>query len=168
MNVQHQFELCQQQQQLIVLPEFNRQLAWSLGEAIKHQAERQSLSLAMSITVNHQTWFSYAMPGTTKENLDWLRRKRNVVELLEMSSYAASLMLQVRQTTLSARYGVNERDYAAFGGGFPLQVKHAGIVGSVVVSGAPHREDHSFLVGVLARFAGLTEETIDRLMQEVQ
>ncbi|CPR18108.1 heme-degrading domain-containing protein [Brenneria goodwinii] len=164
MNVQQQFELCQQQQKLIVLPAFNRELAWSLGEAIKNQAQRQSLSLAIDITVNHQTWFSYAMPGSTAENVDWLRRKRNVVDLLEMSSYAANLMLQTRQTTLSARYGVNERDYAAFGGGFPLQVKNGGIIGSVAVSGAPHRDDHDFLVGVLARFAGLDPQTVQSLL----
>ncbi|QTF07632.1 heme-degrading domain-containing protein [Brenneria izadpanahii] len=165
MNAQYQFELCQQQQKLIVLPAFDRRLAWSLGEALKNQAERQSLSLAIAITVNHQTWFSYAMPGSTAENIDWLRRKRNVVDLLEMSSYAANLMLQIRQTTLAERYGVNERDYAAFGGGFPLQTGNAGIIGSVVVSGAPHRDDHDFLVGVLARFAGLDPETVSRLTQ---
>lgn len=76
------------------------------------------MALAIDITVNHQTLFSYAMAGTCAENQDWLRRKRNVVELLSTSSYAAGLMLQQRETSLDARYGVSLRDYAALGGAF--------------------------------------------------
>ncbi|CNH59738.1 Uncharacterized conserved protein [Yersinia massiliensis] len=119
--------------------------------------------MAIDITVNHQSLFSYAMPGTSAENHDWLRRKRNVVELLNTSSYAAGLMLQQRQTSLEARYGVSLRDYAALGGGFPLQIKHAGIIGSVNVSGAPHLDDHNLLLQVLADFIGLPVGSIELL-----
>ncbi|WP_145514506.1 heme-degrading domain-containing protein [Yersinia massiliensis] len=163
MNLQQQLIYCQQHQQLLQLTHFDHEIAWQLGEKIKRQAETQGVALAIDITVNHQSLFSYAMPGTSAENHDWLRRKRNVVELLNTSSYAAGLMLQHRQTSLEARYGVSLRDYAALGGGFPLQVKHAGIIGSVNVSGAPHLDDHNLLLQVLADFIGLPAGSIELL-----
>ena len=79
MNLQQQLARCQQHQQLLQLPHFNHETAWRLGEKIKCQAERQGVALAIDITVNRQTLFSYAMLGTSAENHDWLRRKRNVV-----------------------------------------------------------------------------------------
>ncbi len=100
MNLQQQLTLSQQHQQRLQLTHFNHEIAWQLGEKIKQQAERQGLALAINIRVNGQTLFSYAMPGTSAENVDWLRRKRNVVELLGTSSYTAGLMLQQRQTSL--------------------------------------------------------------------
>ncbi len=163
MNLQQQLTLSQQHQQRLQLTHFNYEIVWQLGEKIKQQAERQGLALAINIRINGQTLFSYAMPGTSAENADWLRRKRNVVELLGTSSYAAGLMLQQRQTSLEERYGVSLRDYAALGGGFPLQVKQAGIIGSVNVSGAPHLDDHNMLLQVLADFIGLPAGSIELL-----
>lgn len=163
MNLQQQLTHCQQHQQLLQLRHFDHDIALQLGEKIKRQAEQQGAALAIDITVNRQSVFSYAMPGTSAENQDWLRRKRNVVELLNTSSYAAGLMLQQRQTSLEARYGVSLRDYAALGGGFPLQIKHAGIIGSVNVSGAPHLDDHNLLLQVLADFIGLPVGSIELL-----
>ncbi|WP_413736970.1 heme-degrading domain-containing protein [Sodalis sp. RH21] len=163
MNVQQQLALCQHHQRLLYLPQFSHQLAWRLGERIKHYAEHQGLALAIDITVNQHRIFSYAMPGTTAENLDWARRKRNVVDLLAMGSYTAGLMLELRQETLQQRYGVASRDFAALGGGYPLQVANAGIVGSVTVSGAPHLEDHNILLVVLAEFCGLPAGSIEML-----
>ena len=135
MNLQQQLAYCQQHQQRLQLRHFDNETAWQLGEKIKRQAEKQ----------------------------DWLRRKRNVVELLSTSSYAAGLMLQQRETSLDARYGVSLRDYAALGGAFPLQIKQAGIIGSVNVSGAPHLDDHNLLLQVLADFIGLPIGSIELL-----
>ncbi|ANI31466.1 hypothetical protein PL78_16770 [Yersinia entomophaga] len=165
MNLSQQIALCQQHLQVLQFSHFNHQLAWSLGESIRQRAERQHLALAIEINVNHQCIFSYAMAGTTPENQDWLRRKRNVVELLNISSYEAGLMLQQRQTTLSERYGVNPRDYAALGGGFPLQIRQSGVIGSINVSGAPHLDDHEFLLLTLSEFIGLPAGSVESLRE---
>lgn len=163
MNLADQIELCQHHQQVLVFNAFNQDTAWALGNALKIEAESQRFALAIDISVNHHGWFSYLMPGATAENTDWVRRKRNLVDLLGISSYAAGLMLQQRQTTLSERYGVNSRDYAAFGGGVPLMVAQVGIVGSITVSGAPQRDDHNLVISVVARMTGVDTEAMTLL-----
>ena len=45
-------------------------------------------------------------------------------------------------------------DYAADGGSFPVCVEHAGVVGSVTVSGLPQRDDHELVVEVLCLETG--------------
>ncbi len=37
-------------------------------------------------------------------------------------------------------------NYASHGGGFPIHVTGAGIIGAVTVSGVPQRQDHGFVV----------------------
>ncbi len=154
MNLAEQIALCQHHQQVLVFNAFNQDTAWALGSALKTAAESRQFALAIDISVNQHGWFSYLMPGATAENTDWARRKRNLVDLLGISSYAAGLMLQQRQTTLAERYGVNPRDYAAFGGGIPLRVAQVGIIGSITVSGAPQRDDHNLVIGVVAQLTG--------------
>ena len=97
-----------------------------------------------------ETLFFYAMPGTTPNNADWVRRKRNVVELIHKSSYAAGLTNLRDNTSIEQRMGVPNRDYATHGGSFPIRVRGVGCVGAVTVSGVPQREDHSIVVEALA------------------
>jgi uncharacterized protein (UPF0303 family) len=60
------------------------------------------------------------------------------------------LDLARRQATLREGYGLEERDYAAHGGCFPLILRGTGCVGTIAVSGLPQREDHELIVAVLA------------------
>lgn len=163
MTLEQQLALCARHRAQLCLPRFDHLVAKRLGEHIFQYAQQHGVSVAMDITVNHHCWFSYAMQGTTAENLDWVRRKRNVVDLLAVSSYEAGLMLEQRGVTLEQRYGVSPRDYAALGGGFPLRVADAGVIGSVTVSGAPHLEDHNLLLEVLRIVAGLPDGAVEPL-----
>jgi uncharacterized protein (UPF0303 family) len=65
------------------------------------------------------------------------------------------LELAQRKTTLRERYGLEERDYAAHGGCFPLLLRGTGCVGTIAVSGLPQREDHELIVAALARELGV-------------
>lgn len=163
MNLEQQLALCKRHRSLLCLPQFDHLIAWQLGERLVHRALQHTVALAIDIQVNHHCIFSYVMAGATAENLDWVRRKRNTVDLLAISSYEAGLMLQQRGVTLQERYGLPACDYAVFGGGFPLRVTNAGIVGSVTISGAPHLEDHNMVLAVLADVIGLPTEGIELL-----
>ena len=103
------------------------------------------------------------MAGATPDNVDWIRRKRNVVLRYHRSSYAIGLELQQSQTTLEERIAVSSRDYAPHGGCFPLNLKGTGCIGTITVSGLPQRLDHDMIVEVLAEFLG---QPLDELALE--
>ena len=47
--------------------------------------------------------------------------------------------------------------YAASGGGFPINVSGAGVIGAVLVSGQPHLVDHDFLVDCISKFLKISD-----------
>ncbi|HXP97432.1 MAG TPA: heme-degrading domain-containing protein [Telmatospirillum sp.] len=142
------------QEQRLQFDQFGPAQAWDLGQRLKATAENRQIFVAIDISSPSQQLFHFAMPGTTPNNADWIRRKRNTVFRFYRSSFAIGLQMQQRQTTLATAYNVPAGDYADAGGGFPIAIKGTGCVGAVTVSGLPQREDHRFLVDVLAEMLG--------------
>ena len=95
--------------------------------------------------------FFTAMQGTGPSNADWARRKRNLVNLLQQSSYAIGLMKDAG-TDVIPLMALNPRDYTPHGGCFPIRVTGAGMVGTITVSGLPQRDDHKLVIDVLSEF----------------
>jgi uncharacterized protein (UPF0303 family) len=56
--------------------------------------------------------------------------------------------------------GIDEADYALAGGGFPIQVKGAGIVGCLTISGLPGRMDHGVGVDTLCDHLGVDRASL--------
>jgi uncharacterized protein (UPF0303 family) len=160
MTLEQQLAECERHQALLRFPDFSASDAWTLGNALYHEAGRQGVALAIEIRVNQVCLFSALMPGATAENVDWVRRKRNLVDFLGISSWAAGLMLQSRGTTLAQRYGLDLRDYAAFGGSFPLYLTSGCQIGTVTVSGAPQRDDHYLVLEMLQRILGIAKSKL--------
>ncbi|WP_337264819.1 MULTISPECIES: heme-degrading domain-containing protein [unclassified Serratia (in: enterobacteria)] len=156
MNIEDDLQALAMQETALTFHHFDHTTAWELGIALKTAAEQHHLAIAIEIQLTGHTLFSYAMPGTTPDNTDWVRRKRNVVNHFHKSSYAVGLRLQQRQVTLEERYGLSVRDYAAHGGAFPIRLAGAGCIGTIAISGSPQREDHNLLVDTLAHFLGLS------------
>jgi uncharacterized protein (UPF0303 family) len=143
------------QEQLLQLSQFDEAVAWDLGTRIKHLCEARSVGLTIEIRRAKETLFFYAMPGVVPNNTEWVRRKRNTVELLHQSSYRVGLAHQKENTSLPQKTGVSLNDYAEHGGSFPIRVKGVGCVGTVTVSGVPQREDHAIVVEALASLCGV-------------
>ena len=142
------------QEQRLQFEHFDATTAWTLGARLKSAAEARGVAVAIDIQLHGQPLFFYAMPGTTPDNVDWIRRKRNVVLRFQRSSYAVGLQLQQRGTTLEQSIAVDPRDYAAHGDCFPLNLIGAGCIGTITVSGLPQRQDHELVVEVLAELLG--------------
>jgi uncharacterized protein (UPF0303 family) len=143
------------QEARLQFPAFDAALGWQLGNRLREAAAARGAAVAIDIWLGAQQLFFSAMPGTTPDNADWARRKRNVVLRFHRSSYAVGLELARRHTTLHDKYGLDARDHAAHGGCFPLHVRGTGCVGSIAVSGLPQREDHELIVTVLGAMLGV-------------
>ena len=89
------------------------------------------------------------MPGATPDNPDWTRRKRAVALRFHRSSLAMRLECEQHGWDFSKRFRLPETDYAASGGGFPIIVRGAGVIGAVAVSGLRDVEDHLLAVAAL-------------------
>ena len=102
MTIDRDLETIALQEKLLQFKYFDSGLAWTLGSNIKAAAEKRNAAVAIDIQVNGHTLFFFAMPGTTPNNIDWIRRKRNVVLRFHRSSYAIGLTYERDQTTLQA------------------------------------------------------------------
>ena len=160
MTIDRDLEKIALQEKRLQFKWFDSKVAWILGSKIKETAEKRNGAVAIDIQLNGHTLFFFAMPGTTPNNADWIRRKRNVVLRFHRSSYAIGLTYERDQTTLQAKTGADLRDFATHGGGFPIFIEGTGCVGSITVSGLPQREDHMLIVSVLQDYFGIEPEEL--------
>jgi uncharacterized protein (UPF0303 family) len=148
------------QEETLQFDRFDLATAWTLGSAIRALAESRHQNVAIDIELNGHPLFFSAMPGTTPDNIDWIRRKKNVVNRFRRSSYAIALDMQQQKTTLLDRLALPVRDYVSAGGCFPLKIRGTGMVGTITVSGLPDRSDHELIVEAVAKQLGQSYESL--------
>jgi uncharacterized protein (UPF0303 family) len=159
MNIDQDLERIALQEKRLQFDHFDSEVAWVLGNALKSAAEKRQVVVAIDIQLHGYPLFFYAMPGTTPDNSDWIRRKRNVVMRYHRSSYAIGLKHERALTTLQT-VGLDLKDYAAHGGCFPILLAGTGCVGTITVSGLPQRDDHALVVAVLQQYLHHTDEDL--------
>lgn len=142
------------QEQELQFSRFDEHVAWQLGTRVRELADARKFGVVIDVRRFGQPLFYCALPGTTPDNPEWVRRKSNVVARFHRSSYAIGLELQQAGSTLEMKYGLSLADYAVHGGSFPIRVTSAGPVGSVTVSGVPQRSDHELVVEALCSVLG--------------
>jgi uncharacterized protein (UPF0303 family) len=135
-------------------PGFTNDDAWALGSALVAAGRARSAPIAVDITRNRHQLFHAALPGATRDNDRWIRRKTRVVDRFGHSSLYMRRASIERGTTFEAEFGLDPARYAAHGGAFPIIVRSVGPVGVVVVSGLPQVEDHRMVVAALRAHAG--------------
>lgn len=127
---------------------FDEETAWRLGSRLRSLAVERQLGVVIDIRRAAEPLFYSALPGTTPDNAEWVRRKSNVVFRFHRSSYAIGLEMEQKQSSLEAS-GLSVADYASHGGSFPIRVQNAGFVAAVTVSGLPQRADHELVIEAL-------------------
>jgi uncharacterized protein (UPF0303 family) len=136
----------------LVLPAFDEAVAFEIGSSIRARALAEGLSLVVDLrTWDRQLFFS-ATPGTSSDNAEWVRRKINSVRRFQRASYR--LVLERGEVPFSEQSGADPADYVIAGGGFPLRVPGAGIVGTLTISGLPGRRDHAVAVDAICDYLG--------------
>jgi uncharacterized protein (UPF0303 family) len=144
-----------EQEKALVFERFDEATAFTVGCSIRDKG----LAAGLPIVVDIQTWdrplFYAALPGSAGTNQNWARRKRNVVRLFLRSTYRMVLERQRPDRTFAPGDGYDPADYVLAGGGFPITVRGAGVIGAICVSGLPERDDHRVVVEALADHLGL-------------
>jgi uncharacterized protein (UPF0303 family) len=145
----------QQQEDLIQFIEFTNDTAYEIGTWLVDIGRREGKSFTVDICRNGQQLYHYALPGTTPDNDEWIKRKNRVVNRFNHSSYFMGIYYKSRNTTIEEKHFLNPEEYAPHGGSFPIIIKNVGVVGTITVSGLPQEEDHRLVVQVLMEFLGL-------------
>lgn len=154
MGLQEDLELIGRQERELVLPRLDAETTWKLGSHLRALAQERGLAVVIDIRRFGQPLFYAAMDGTTPDNVEWVRRKSNVVARFHRSSYAVGIKEKIKGESICDSQGLPLADYATHGGSFPLSVAEAGVVGSVTVSGLPMRMDHEIVIEALCAVLG--------------
>jgi uncharacterized protein (UPF0303 family) len=149
MNIEEDLQCIALQEERLQFTHFDNQTAWDLGSRLRETAEVRHLAIVIDIQLHGLPLFYFALPGTTPDNPEWVRRKRNIVRRFFRSSYAIGLMVKAQRMSLDA---LDPRDYAHHGGSFPILLEGTGCVGTLTVSGLPQREDHCLVVETVASY----------------
>jgi uncharacterized protein (UPF0303 family) len=154
MKAQPTLEELLEEERAIVLERFDYDVAWKLGSAIREKAARERSPIAVEVTHGLDRVFFALLPGATPDNFDWTHRKAAVAHRFHHSSLYMRIAAQEGKFDFNVRYRLPTADYAASGGGVPLFVKNAGLVGVAAVSGLPDVEDHAIIVGEIKALMG--------------
>ena len=142
------------QEELLVFRSFDEADAWNLGCALREEAEKYDAGLVIDIRSGNQILFNSFMPGATIENIDWVRKKINLVQIMKTSSYLIGLEVKFGIGEEKIK-GLSEVDYAWHGGCFPVRLTTGEVVALVTVSGLPQRDDHKLVTDVIADYLGV-------------
>lgn len=144
-----------QQEKELQFSEFTNKTAYLVGAAITERALREGKLVAIDIRRNGQLLFHAKLDGTGPNNDQWIKRKINVANHFDHSSYYMHVLYKSLNTTIQENAYLDPIDYAAEGGSFPIVIKNVGSIGTISVSGLPGEDDHALIVSVLKDFLKL-------------
>lgn len=132
--------------------EFDFNSAWTIGNAIHQRATQTNAPVAIEVYAFGQPLFVAALPGSSADNLEWMKRKRNTVLRLAHSSLYAGLHYGQTGQRMEHHAFINQADYCDHGGSFPLLTKTGAVFGAVSVSGLPSEDDHALVIHGISHY----------------
>jgi len=147
--------LIKRQETELVFAAFDELVAHSLGERIRERALREQLVIVVDIRTWDRQLYFMALPGTTADNAEWVRRKLNLVRQVQKASYRSVLENRSGIDHFQPRRGLDNADFVLAGGGFPIRVRGAGVIGCITVSGLHERADHQLAVDAICDELGV-------------
>jgi uncharacterized protein (UPF0303 family) len=123
-------------------------LIW-IGSYVQGIGLESKLPIAVEVRLGNWIVFHASLPGSSPENDNWISRKAKVVDLKHHSTLFERVYSQERCVDWFQENNVLEETHTIHGGGFPLNIKDKGYIGSLLISGLPHLEDHALCVEAL-------------------
>ncbi|TCW87066.1 heme-degrading domain-containing protein [Burkholderia sp. SRS-46] len=138
-----------------LLPCFNADAARRLGDIAVNLASRRGLPIAVSVVSARVPLFYCALDGSDAGDSETIRRRQNTVFRFGKSSLEVGASFARSGRSLQAE-GLSGDDYALDGGGVPLRVAHAGLVGAMTIAGLDSLRNHALVVESLRWYVGAT------------
>jgi uncharacterized protein (UPF0303 family) len=149
-----------EQEKALVFPEFDEAVAFKIGSALRSTAVAAGLGIVADIRTWDRPLFYMALPGTNGGNQHWVRRKYNLVQRMMKSSYRVVLEKNWEGDVFPGRWALDPAEFVLAGGGFPVRVKGAGMIGAITVSGLHERDDHRLVVEAICEHLGLDKKAL--------
>jgi len=137
------------QEQALQFTSFDNDAALAIGNKIVEMAKADKVAVTVDVSVNRNPLFFHAMAGTSPNNVDWIRRKSNLVNRTGHASFYVHTQAVDRGQDFDNLPTFDRKDFAAHGGSFPIVVKGTGQVGTITVSGLAGVDDHALVVRAL-------------------
>jgi len=138
-----------QQENELQFTAFSSDTALALGLKLIELAKADGKIITVNITINGKVLFHHAMQGASADQAEWIRRKNNVVARFGRCSFYVGIDHKQRGVVFEDIKHLDPKEYAPFGGAFPIILKGTGIIGTVTVSGLRQAEDHALAVQAL-------------------
>lgn len=139
-----------------VLERFDYAAAGWLGVALHRLGSDRGLPIGIEVFHATSQVFVALLPGAKPDNLEWMRRKRNVVMRFHQSSLSMRLECEAKGVDFNLRYGLPKDDFVASGGGVPIVVRGVGLIGCATVSGLLDTLDDALVREAMAEISLLS------------
>ena len=148
------------EEKMLELPELSIGDYLEVGQIASSFGIEQGLPIAVEVRVGDWIIYHASLPGSSPENDWWIGRKARVVKLKQHSTLFERVLAEERGIDWHKENNLLDETHAIHGGGLPLITKSDGFVGTLLISGLPHVEDHLFGVKVLTEFLARKGELI--------
>jgi uncharacterized protein (UPF0303 family) len=148
------------EEQLLTLPKLDVADALEIGQIAASFGTEQGLPIAVEVRIGDWIIYHASLPGSSPENDWWIGRKARVVKLKQHSTLFERVLAEDRGIDWHKENNLLDETHAIHGGGLPLITEGDGFVGTLLISGLPHVEDHLFGVKVLTEFLARKGELI--------
>jgi uncharacterized protein (UPF0303 family) len=142
-------DVIKRQEQALQFTSFDSDTALAIGNHIIEQAKADKVAVTIDVTVNRNPLFFHAMAGTSPNNVDWIRRKSNLVNRTGHASFYTHIEAVNNGQDFNNLPTFDTKDFAAHGGSFPIILKGTGQIGTITVSGLEGVDDHAMAVRAL-------------------
>jgi len=140
------------QEETLQFTHFDANTALEIGLWVVEYARENKLPIVVDIHHGDHQLFHVSLMGTTVGNDGWVERKARLVNHLKHSSFYLGQLLKSEGKTLEEKWQLSDKEYAPFGGCFPIIIKGEGIVGTIAISGLPQDEDHALAVKAIKNY----------------
>ena len=142
----------EKQEQDLKFIKFDNNIALDLGLMLIEKGKKLNKPITIDITKNGHQLFHYSIEGSAPDNDEWVRRKNNVVNRFYRSSLYVGLKLKLANKSIEEKYLISSKEYAPYGGAFPIIIENVGVIGTITVSGLSQEDDHNLVVETIREY----------------